>query len=197
MDNKLTADKFLNWVGEHHDELQYRYKKFCSNHRLIYDDDVFSDTILKCYNLIEKNGINDDSEKGYDDYLFVAFRNNLKREKQYSRNAKKKEIENVNDKYEDYYNNTNDSPTKKILKDLKEDYSTLYIINKVEENFPKEYTYCFKLKFLYKLTYKQLQKLSKVKNSRQKVIDVIHWLKENLSKQELDDAFNEFKGNIL
>ena len=195
--SKEKADKFIEWVGNNYDELQYRYKKFCSNTRITYDDDVFSDTIVKCFNLIEKNGINDDTPKGYDDYLFKAFKNNIKREKQYSRVAKKKEIPDVPTAYEDYYNNYNDSPTKKIMRDLKEDFSALYVIKKVEEQFPPEYVYVFKLKFLYKLTYKELQKKSNVKNSRQKVIDVIHWLKENLTKQEVEKAFEDFKGEIL
>ena len=107
------------------------------------------------------------------------------------------EITGLTKQYEDYYNGHNDSSTVKIMKDLKEDFSVLYLLRLVEDNFDSEHLYCFKMKFLYKLTYKQLQRQTNIKNSRQKVIDVIHWLKDNLSKNEVEKAFDEFKGDFL
>lgn len=195
--NNPSAD-YLKWVAENYDDLKLTYQKFCSNQRFKYDDDIFSDTILKVAEQIDKQPLKDSTPNGYLNYTFLSFRNNLKREKQYSRVKNRIEMTGITDAYEDYFNNTNDSSTVKVLKDLKEDFSILYIIKKAEQVFPSEYIYCFKLKFLYKLTYKELQeKCPAIRNTRQKVIDVLHWLKENLSKEELEEAFNAFKGNFL
>lgn len=195
--NNPSAD-YLKWVADNYDDLKLTYKQFCSNQRFKYDDDIFSDTILKVAEQIDKQPLKDSTPNGYLNYTFLSFRNNLKREKQYSRVKNRIEMTGITDAYEDYFNNTNDSSTVKVLKDLKEDFSILYIIKKAEQVFPSEYIYCFKLKFLYKLTYKQLQeKCPAIRNTRQKVIDVLHWLKENLSKEELDKAFSAFKGNFL
>ena len=195
--NNPSAD-YLKWVADNYDDLKLTYKKFCSNQRFKYDDDIFSDTILKVAEQIDKQPLKDSTPNGYLNYTFLSFRNNLKREKQYSRVKNRIEMTGITDAYEDYFNNTNDSSTVKVLKDLKEDFSILYIIKKAEQVFPSEYIYCFKLKFLYKLTYKELQeKCPAIRNTRQKVIDVLHWLKENLSKEELDKAFSAFKGNFL
>ena len=196
--NNNPSSDYLNWVADNYDDLKLTYKKFCSNQRFKYDDDIFSDTILKVAEQIDKQPLKDSTPNGYLNYTFLSFRNNLKREKQYSRVKNRIEMTGITDAYEDYFNNTNDSSTVKVLKDLKEDFSILYIIKKAEQVFPSEYIYCFKLKFLYKLTYKELQeKCPAIRNTRQKVIDVLHWLKENLSKEELDKAFSAFKGNFL
>lgn len=197
VNNNPSAD-YLNWVADNYDNLKLTYQKFCSHQRFKYDDDIFSDTILKVAEQIDKQPLKDSTPNGYLNYTFLSFKNNLKREKQYSRVKNRIEMTGITDAYEDYFNNANDSSTVKVLKDLKEDFSILYIIKKAEQVFPSEYIYCFKLKFLYKLTYKQLQeKCPAIRNTRQKVIDVLHWLKENLSKEELDKAFSAFKGNFL
>ena len=195
---ETPADRFMEYVGRTYEYQQEKLAKFCSNNRMKFDIDVLEDTILKCYEIINKNGINDDTDKGYDDYLFISFRNNIRREKQYSRNAKKKEIPDLKQVYEDWYNTNNDAPTEKILRDLKEDFSTLYIMKLVEQNFDQEHLYVFRIKYLYKLTYKQLQqRCPQIKNTRQKVIDVVHWLKQRITKGELDAAYNDFIGDFL
>lgn len=196
--NQNPSAKYLNWVADNYATLQLTFKKFCSNQRFIYDDDIFSDTILKVAEQIEKQPLKDSTPNGYLNYTFLSFKNNLKRERQYSRVKNRTEMTGITDAYEDYFNQHNDSSTIKVLKDLKQDFSILYVIKKAEQAFPAEWIYCFKLKFLYKLTYKQLQeKCPHIKNTRQKTIDVLHWLKENLTKEELDGAFDDFKGDFL
>lgn len=192
-----NADRFLSWAGKNYDYQKDKLQKWCSHNKYRFDEDIFSDTIIKVYDIIQRNDIKDPSDKGFDDYFFIAFKNNLKREKEYCRTKNRMEITGLTKQYEDYYNNANDSSTVKIMKDLKEDFSVLYLLRLVEGNFDSEHLYCFKMKFLYKLTYKQLQRQTNIKNSRQKVIDVIHWLKNNLTKDELEKAFELFKGDFL
>lgn len=191
---------YLEYIDKHYNELKERFKKFCSNQHYQFDEDIFSDTLLKIYDIVEKKGLEDMTDGGIENYLFMSFKNNLKREKQYYRNRAKKEITGLSETYDEYYNENNDPPTHKIINDLYQDFSVIYIIRKVEEQFPSEYVYCFKLKFLYKLTYKELQEKAKrvsIKNSRQKTVDVIRWARENISKEEVDKAFDEFKKDFF
>lgn len=198
--NIKQQETFMQYVGIHYDRLKDKFQRYCKNQRYQFDEDVFENTIVKTYDLIEKKGLNDLSPEGIDNYLFMAFKQNTKREKVYYRNRKKAEIEELDCAYDDYYNQHNEPANEKIVRDLKEDFSVLYVIRRIEEVFPPDYAYCFKMKYLYKLTYKELQeKCSKlnIRNSRQKCIDVMRWAKENISKGEVEDAFEVFKGQYL
>lgn len=190
-------NEYLKWVGENYEYQKEKLTKWCNHNKFKFDNDVFGDTIVKVYDYIERNGLDDPSPSGFDNYLFKAFKNNIKREKEYSRVKNRVELPEINKNYEEYYNEHNDSATVKIMRDLKEDFNALYILRLVEDQFDAQHTYCFKLKFLYRLTYRQLQEKTKIKNSRQKVIDVLHWLREHVSKEDLENAFQEFKGEFL
>lgn len=196
--NIKQQETFMECVGAHYNRLKDKFQRYCKNQHYQFDEDVFDDTIVKVYDLIGKKGLNDLSPEGIENYLFMAFKQNTKREKVYYRNRKKAEIEDLNVAYDDYYNQHNEPANNKILRDLKEDFSVLYVIRKVEDNFDEEHSYCFKMKYLYKLTYKQLQeKCAKmnIRNSRQKCIDVMRWSKENITEQEVEKAFELFKNN--
>ena len=67
----------------------------------------------------------------------------------------------------------------------------------VEENFDGEYFYLFKLKQLCGYTYKQLTQKTNIKGARQKVLDVKAWLKNNLTKDEINKAFINIYGDLL
>lgn len=188
---------FLEWIGENYEYQKEKLKKWCNHNKYVFDEDIFGDTIVKVYDYIEKHGLRDATPTGVDAYFFISYKNNLKRDRQYSRVKNRVELPEINKNYEEYYNEHNDSSTIKVLKDLKEDFSVLYLLRLVEANFNSEDVYAFKMKFLYNLTYKELAQRTKVKNSRQKVINIIHWLKANLSKEDLEKFFEEFKGNIL
>lgn len=47
------------------------------------------------------------------------------------------------------------------------------------------------------MTFKKLAEQTKVKASRKKVIDVMHWVKENVTKEQIKKAFNEIYGNLI
>lgn len=193
----MNSEQFLIWIGENYTYQKEKLQKWCAHNKYKFEEDIFSDTIVKVHDYIEKHGLRDGTPTGVDAYFFISFKNNYKRELQYSRVKNRVELPELNKNYEEYYNSTNDSATVKIMKDLKEDFNALYILRLVEDNFDAQHTYCFKLKYLYKLTYKELQRQTGISNSRQKVIDVLHWLKANLTKEQLDTAFEQFKGNIL
>lgn len=194
-------DLFLNYISNHYNELKYKYLNFCREHNYQWDEDIFSDTILKCYEAIRKKGkLNDTTPQGIENYFFIAFKLNIKREGQYARNNKRDRnvtSDEINDTYEQWYNDNHISAMEKVKSDLFKDFSILYIMMLVENNFDQEHFYLFRIKTLDNLTYKQLQERTKIKASRQKVITVKAWLRENLTKDDIKKAFNEIYGNLL
>ena len=194
-------DKFMHYINDHYNHLKYKYINFCREKGYQWDEDIFQDTILKCHDAIEKKGkLNDTTDYGIESYFFISFKLNLKREGQYARNQKRDrniDSDSINELYEDYYNKNNSSSAQKVYKDLFQDFSVLYIMTIVEDNFDQEHFYLFKLKTLANLTYKQLQDKTKIKASRQKVINVKNFLKENVKKEDIKSAFNAMYGDLL
>ena len=81
--------------------------------------------------------------------------------------------------------------------DLYKDFATLYLLKQVEEQFDDEHFYLFRLKTFTNLTYAQLAEKTGVKGCRQKVVDVKNWLKENVSKEEVEKAFENDYGEFF
>lgn len=199
-EKEKTANDYLQWFGKNYATLKRKYSTYCALNKYTWDEDIFSDTYLKIYNTIRRNGLKDTTPQGFDNYTFLSFRTNIKREGQYARNTKRDRNipdDDLNGLYEEYYNGNNVSALDKIKSDLFKDFSILYIMMMVESNFDNEHFYLFRIKTLGNLTYKQLQERTKIKASRQKVIDVKNWLKENLTKDDIKKAFNDVYGNLL
>lgn len=195
------SEKFINYINTHYDELQCKYRTFCSLNGYKWDWDIFQDTIVKCYDAITKKGkLNDTTSQGIENYFFIAFKLNVKREGQYARNQKRDlniTSDNINEVYEQWYNENHTTDKAKLLSDLFTDFSTLYIMTRVEENFPQEDFYLFKLKTLCDMTYKQVQDKTQATRVRQRVVDIKNWLKENVKKEDVKDAFYSIYGNLI
>lgn len=199
---KVTdQDLFINYISEHYDELKAKYKAFCGLNGYNWDEDIYSDTILKCYDAIAKKGhLNDTTSQGIENYMFISFKLNIKREGQYARNMKRDlniTSDNINGIYEEWYNDNNTTSRTKLLTDLWKDFSTLYIMNEVESNFPPEDFYLFKLKTLCNMTYKEVQEKTNEKRIRQRIVDIKNWLKANVKKEDVKTAFYEIYGNLI
>lgn len=195
-------DLFINYINDHYSELKNKYFKFCQEKDYDWSEDVFQDTILKCYQRIEKVGkLKDTTAYGIESYFFKSFKNNTLLEKVYCRTKNRDfniNSDNINELYEEYYNRTNDSSKKKLFKDLFVDFATLYIMTKVEENFDSEHFYLFRVKVLTPdMTFKKLAEQTKIRASRKKVIDVMHWVKENISKEQIRKAYFDMFGDLL
>ena len=202
MTNKEKADNYLIWFSHHYQELKGKYAKFCKENNYEWDEDIFSDTYLKIYDCIIKNGIKDDTPHGMSGYTFMSFKNNIRNEQRYCRSRlrdKNISSDNINDLYESWYNKTQDSSRVKLEHDLFQDFSILYIMLRVEERFDPEYVYLYKVKTLTKgMTFKKLQTEHKnIKSTRKKVIDVQNWVKNNITKEEIRKEFNELYGDLI
>ena len=197
------AELFLNHINENYTKLKWKYYRFCIENHLSWDEDIYSDTILKCYETIEKKGkMQNNTPYGIESYFFLAFKNNIRNEQRYCRSRlrdKNISSDNINDLYEEWYNQNNDTATKKIEKDLFQDFSVFYLMLRVEEHFDPEYVYLFKVKTLTpNMTFKKLAETCKnIKSTRKKILEVQHWIKENITKEEIRKEFYELYGNII
>lgn len=192
------AELFMQHISSIYDELKHKMIGYCSTQKLTWDEDVFSDTIIKCYDTILKHGkLIDNSPKGIENYFFQSFYRNIKREKQYSRNKYRDNTSDLFGDYERYNVQHNLSQDEKIRQDAYKDFAIIYIMKRAEEHFDDEMFHLFNLKMLGDLTYKELQqKCPNAKAIRQKVVEVKKWAKENVTKEEIQKAFNEFSADF-
>lgn len=194
-------DLFLNFINQNYVNLKNKYWKFCQENFYDWDEDVYSDTIIRCYDIIERNGLKDKSPYGIESYFFKAFVNNIRNEKNYSR-IKKRDFnitsDNINDIYEAWYNKTQDSSKVKLVNDLFKDFAILYIMTRVEANFDAEHFYLYRLKSLVPdMTFKRLAETTKIKASRLKTIEVQRWVKDNIKKEDVRTAFFQIYGDLI
>lgn len=194
-------DLFLNFINQNYVDLKNKYWKFCQENFYDWDEDVYSDTIIRCYDIIERNGLKDKSPYGIESYFFKAFVNNIRNEKNYSR-IKKRDFnitsDNINDIYEAWYNKTQDSSKVKLVNDLFKDFAILYIMTRVEANFDAEHFYLYRLKSLVPdMTFKRLAETTKIKASRLKTIEVQRWVKDNIKKEDVRTAFFQIYGDLI
>lgn len=196
-DNRL----FINYISDHYNQLYYKYRQFCKEKDYQWDEDIFQDTIVNCYSAITKKGkLQDTSNQGIENYFFKSFKMNIMREKQYARNQKRDlnvEADDVDVMYEEWTNNNKEDARTKIVSDMWKDFSCLYIMMLVEDNWDDEHFYLFRLKHLCNMTYKQLTDKTGIKGVRQKILDVKQWLKDNLTKEEINKAFQLAYGDLL
>ena len=202
MDKLNDQTLFINYINDHYQTLKRKYRRFCIEKQYDWDEDIFSDTILSCYTAIEKKGsLNDKTNQGIENYFFRSFKQNLQREKQYCRVSKRDtnyNSDNINEVYEEWYNENNSPAKIKLLNDLWKDFATLYILTKVEDNFDDEHFRLFRLKYLVpSMTYKKLQEKTQAKKCRQKVVDVKNWIRDNVSKQEIKKVFTLIYGDLI
>ena len=202
MDKLNDQTLFINYINDHYQTLKNKYRRFCIEKQYDWDEDIFSDTILSCYTAIEKKGsLNDKTNQGIENYFFRSFKQNIQREKQYCRVSKRDmnyNSDNINEVYEDWYNENNSPAKTKLLNDLWKDFATLYILTRVEDNFDAEHFRLFRLKYLIpQMTYKKLQEKTQAKKCRQKVVNVKNWVKDNVTKQEIKKVFTLMYGDLI
>lgn len=192
IDKSEKAKRFLKFANEHYDDYKKKWAKYLYDKQVDFDEDVFSDTILKVYDYIEKNGINDTTDSGLANYWFKSFNTNIKREKQYSRNVNRdKNIDATEELSKEM--NGEDELKLKIRRHVYEDWSIFYILRLVEDNFDSISFHCFRLYYILdKMTYSKLREITKVPDSKKRVVTIKNWLKDNLTKQKMEKEFSKY-----
>lgn len=196
------ATIFLNYINDNYDKVGGTLKLLSAQRKMKFDEDAFHETILRCHKAISKKGfLKDKSPYGITSYLIRSYFNIIKEEKR-SAKVKKRDMnynsDNIGGLYEDYYNSHNTDARQKVVSDLFKDFSVLYIMMVVEQQFDNESFYLFKLKELIPdMTYKKLSEKTGLKGVRQKVVTVKKWVQANISKEDIRKEFYLIYGDII
>lgn len=191
---KIVADKWMEVISIKYNEIKEGFIMECRKTMTDFDEDIFHSTIINCYNTIKLKGLTDLTEQGMKNYLFRSFKMNTKREALYMRNARRDNNISGVDAMSVYERNGLEDETteEKVRKQLLDDYSVVYILNMVENNFDMISFYCFRLKWLIpKMTYQRLREITKVKDCKKRCIDIMKWLKENVNKEDILTEFEK------
>ena len=190
-------EAYLDVVGRRYEELKKICGEVCKKNKEVFSEDIFQDTIIKINDIITKKGQLDDmSDKGILNYFTRSFVNNLRCEKRNSYIAKRDlniSEEDMNSKYDEQHSQLKE----KLIKDLLEDFSILYIMQTVESNFDSEYFYLYRLKTLCKMTYKEINEKTHIKKAREKICEINRWIKNNITRKMIEDEFNIIYGNLI
>ena len=181
-----VADKWLKYIGTIYEEYRMKYFKMANNLNYNVNEDMLNDTILACYNSIARNNLSDTTEQGMRNYLFRAFKVNLNAISNYD---KRKDVVDDLSSLAEQYEAMGEATYNKIKKQIFDDYSLIYILEQVENNFDALTFNVFRLKTMIPCTYQRLREITKVKDCKKRVVKVNKWLRENISKKEIYNAF--------
>ena len=119
--------KFLTYVANNFKTIKNKFELQIKRVGLSFDEDIFSDTILKCNEKLNESNIND-KEMLY--YFWMAFKNNTLREIGYIRNNTTDQIpEDIIDEYDDEKIDLFDVVTKLIIDEFGEEIYQLFSLH--------------------------------------------------------------------
>ena len=198
MDEELKQeDIYFTCISKNYNNLKQVCKDVCKRNKEQYSEDALNDTVIQIHKIIQKKGKLDDmSDNGIMRYFVRSYVNNLRMEKRYAYH-KKRDYNITQEEFNDRYEQSMSSKRDKIIKDLLEDFSVLYIMKLVELNFPPEQLYLYKLKMICNKTYKQIHDETKIKKSRDKIIEVNKWVKNNLTRDVIKKEFFDIYGDLI
>ena len=186
---KDVADKWLQYIGTIYEEYRMKYFKMATQLNYNVNEDMLNDTILACYNSIARNNLSDTTEQGMRNYLFRAFKVNLNAVSNYD---KRKDVVDDLSALAEQYENQGEATYNKIKKQLLEDYSLIYILEQVENNFDTITFNVFRLKtMIEKCTYQRLRDITKVRDCKKRVVKVMKWIRENITEKEILTNFKK------
>jgi hypothetical protein len=164
--------------------------------KIEFSQDIFNDTIIKCYERLEKKqSMKDSSPKGMDNYFLKSLYLNTMMEKRYAYIKKRSDVD-VNAFLKQQENGDKEVHSK-LVHDLYTDFSVLYIMLEVEQHFDNDHFYLYRLKTLCEMTYKDICNSTKIKGARNMILEVREWVKNNIRKEDIDKAFQENYGDII
>lgn len=197
MEDNTAVTAYFTCISQNYNNLKQVCKDVCKRNKEQYSEDSLNDTVIQIHKIIQKKGKLDDmSDNGIMRYFVRSYVNNLRMEKRYAYH-KKRDYNITQEEFNDRYEQSLSSKRDKIIKDLLEDFSVLYIMKLVELNFPPEQLYLYKLKMICNKTYKQIHDETRIKKSRDKIIEVNKWVKNNLTRDVIKKEFFEIYGDLI
>lgn len=183
------ADKWLNYINSIYIEYKNKFEQYCNSVKKKFEEDVYSETILNCYDSICRNGLKDLSQQGMKNYLFQSFKMNVVRNATYARQTKRTYNVDISEAHEEFLLKNEPLPLK-IKKQMLNDFTVTYILFQVENNFDIISFFCFRLKHLIpKMTYQRLRDITNINDCKRKVTTINKWVRDNIDKQEVYKEF--------
>ena len=197
MEDNTAVTAYFTCISQNYNNLKQVCKDVCKRNKEQYSEDALNDTVIQVHKIIQKKGKLDDmSDNGIMRYFVRSYVNNLRMEKRYAYH-KKRDYNITQEEFNDRYEQSLSSKRDKIIKDLLEDFSVLYIMKLVEFNFSPEQLYLYKLKMICNKTYKQIHDETRIKKSRDKIIEVNKWVKQNLTRDVIKKEFFDIYGDLI
>lgn len=188
-ENQADADLFMETIGKNYETLKVGCRANQLKANKPWSEDVFQDTVVLCYETIQRRGIRDKSDQGIRNYFFSAFKMNVLHEAVLPYNSRKVEDEELVNNYDPMDEREGEQ---KVKEQLFNDFASLQLLELAETNCDSLSFYCFRLKHLLpKMSYAKLVKLTKIKNAKARCKSVIDWLKVNVTEEELRAEFEE------
>lgn len=190
------AKRFIEYIGSHYQEMRKLLLAYCRNRGEQFNDDIYHQTLLNCYETISRKGqMTDPSQKGMKDYFFKSFKFNTMREKQYARNKNRASVEDFVTAWESFLQSC-PSEDEKVEENMRKDFGAWYIATRAEEAategaIDNEAFHLWRIKTFMGFTYQQLGEVTGAERVREKVLSVKHWLQENITRADIDKAFDE------
>lgn len=197
MEDNTAVTAYFTCINQNYNNIRQICKDVCKRNKEQYSEDALNDTVIQVHKIIQKKGKLDDmSDNGIMRYFVRSYVNNLRMEKRYAYH-KKRDYNITQEEFNDRYEQSLSSKRDKIIKDLLEDFSVLYIMKLVELNFTPEQLYLYKLKMICNKTYKQIHDETRIKKSRDKIIEVNKWVKQNLTRDVIKNEFMSIYGDLI
>lgn len=188
-ENQADADLFMETIGKNYETLKVGCRANQLKVNKPWSEDVFQDTVVLCYETIQRRGIRDKSDQGIRNYFFNAFKMNVLHEAVLPYNSRKVEDEELVNNYDPLDERDGEQ---KVKEQLYNDFAVVRILELAEANCDPLSFYCYRLKFLMdKMPYQKLVKITKIKSAKARVKSVIEWIKENVTEEELRKEFEE------
>ena len=188
-ENQADADLFMATIGKNYEALKVGCRANQLKANKPWSEDAFQDTVVLCYETIQRRGIRDKSDQGIRNYFFNEFRMNVVHEAVLPYNSRKVDDEELVNNYDPLDERDGE---KKVKEQLFNDFAVVRILELAEANCDPLSFYCYRLKFLMdKMPYQRLVNITKIKSAKARVKSVVEWIKENVTEEELRKEFEE------
>lgn len=188
-ENQADADLFMSTIGKNYEALKVGCRANQLKANKPWSEDAFQDTVVLCYETIQRRGIRDKSDQGIRNYFFNALKMNVLHEAVLPYNSRKVDDEDFVNNYDTLDERDGEQ---KVKEQLFNDFAVVRILELAEANCDPLSFYCYRLKFLMdKMPYQRLVNITKIKSAKARVKSVIEWIKANVTEEELRKEFEE------
>lgn len=164
------VELFNKIIAEHYLSYQRKMKQWCFQNSTTYDEDVLSETYLKCADRISRVGIEDKTEQGILNYFFIAFKKNTYQH--YLQQQK-----NMVDQNADVFSLLlEDTPLEEFEQAAQhQELLVKTILDEIRENFDEIDYHIFRLRYLFQvdgkfLNYKQIKAMTNIPDTRKRLM---------------------------